>query len=301
MLVEENNIFHHYMSSVASGCFELMRTGRSIFYTSPQGNFSSAQKWMGYVLNQTCGAQPSAKKLHFWGSEHVLTRQDFDEVETPYLEFSTEIAVRAPLAELRRRMHGTFPPGRPRSVLLLLRDSRHLVDTATGTAQEIVDALCALGLPVEVANLGKVTPAAQVALMSRAAVTIAAHGADLTNILWMQAGTQVVEVVIRRGWCQDPVPLVSQGAAAAPEPENAPCVPYHKADYANLAQGLGLRYAYVDVDYLNPPSNANPISRDALFVNSTKLAMQVLFAFKRQQQLWEIQPVDSEGPASISQ
>lgn len=64
-----------------------------------------------------------------------------------------------------------------------------------------------------------------------------------------------------------PVPatkrLVSQAGA---------CKAYHKADYANLAHAMGLRYAYFDPSYMTPPRGANPIDRELVHVDSKALA-----------------------------
>ena len=89
----------------------------------------------------------------------------------------------------------------PRHALLVLRShSRVLVGSARRTAAEITTALCgALGsTPLHVANFDAVPLKEQARLTALASVMIAVHGAQLTNLIWMDEGAAVLEVTSAR-------------------------------------------------------------------------------------------------------
>ena len=149
-------------------------------------------------------------------------------------------------------------------VLIVQREYRRLADSETGEFSTIIDALCAMGLPVHVANLGVLSPAEQTKLLRRTSVLIGVHGADLTNMLYMGVKSTVIEVTLRYGWCCDPVTESSIGNDAPPC-ITEPCKPYHKVDYLNMAHALGFNYFYFDAEYIDPPFGGNPIFLEKVF------------------------------------
>jgi hypothetical protein len=163
-------------------------------------------------------------------------------------------------------------------VLIVQRHYRRLTDSETGEFSTIIDALCAMGLPVHVAYLGALSPAEQVRLLRRTSVLIGVHGADLTNMLYMGLKSTVIEVTLRYGWCCDPVTESSFGNDAPPC-ISEPCKPYHKTDYVNMAHALGITYYYFDAEYIDPPFGPNPIHRHNVFVNSEELALLAAAAY----------------------
>ena len=155
-------------------------------------------------------------------------------------------------------------------LVLLRRRNRRLRDMLTRQAKTIIDVLCEKGLPVEVAVFNETTPfEVQVSAFADAAVVISVHGAQLTNLAWMRRGSSVIEVLLRRGWCNDPWQF----------PPNPPCSPYHKADFANMARFFGLNYFYHDSVHVGArstdeggPGIMNPIAVKDVFVDSRRLS-----------------------------
>lgn len=267
----KGNIYHQLvLSNTVFVCLSLRKTKIEVYHQAVR---NPAQFWTSFIIKTICDAReiptdlrlPDASILSVVHTTSDLTASNgFILPATPVPE----------LEKLRSLMLAARPPRRPRYVLLLIRHSRRLVDLASGTARELVEAMGSVGLPVRVADTGLLTPAEQIDLLSGAAVLVSAHGADMTNMLWMQRNTAVLEVLLRFGWCCDPIPPENMGPFAPPC--QGPCRPYHKGDFANLAGGLGLRYAYFDADYSNAPDSASPIDRKALFVNSSALALSAL-------------------------
>ena len=165
----------------------------------------------------------------------------------------------------------------PPTVLLLQRaKDRRLADVRTGTAAALLRALCARGLRVETAAFDGATPLrTQVRRVATASLLLSVHGAQLTNLVWLDPDSAVVEVLLRFGWCREQPwqRLRATGAPAAVLAGTARCVGYHKADYANLAHAAGVRYRYFDAAYLPPQLGSNPISRPYVLVDSDELAL----------------------------
>eukprot|EP00965_Chrysotila_dentata_P242061 6204666-Pleurochrysis_carterae.AAC.1 len=111
----------------------------------------------------------------------------------------------------------------------------------------------------------------QVKSMLETLVLISSHGAQLTNLIWLSEHAAVVEVLLRFGWCCDPVPS-KQYASRDPDRPGCDCRAYHKADYANLAQTYGIRYFYVDAEYIDPPYGWNPIFRNRVYIDAEEVA-----------------------------
>ena len=165
-------------------------------------------------------------------------------------------------------------------VLLLHRKPRFLVDAESLRLDTLVSAMQRLGLPVRVLCFADLEPREQMRAIRGAAVLVAVHGAELTNMLFLPPGAVVIEVSLRYGWCCDPVPQANQGLLAPPC-QTKPCRPYHKADFANMAQALGLGYHLFDPVYIDPPTSRNPIDRPRVHINATELALLALFASRR--------------------
>ena len=165
----------------------------------------------------------------------------------------------------------------PPTVLLLQRaKDRRLADARTGTAAALLRALCARGLRVETATFDGATPLrTQVRRVAKASLLLSVHGAQLTNLVWLDPDSAVVEVLLRFGWCREQPwqRLRATGTTAGVLAGTARCVGYHKADYANLAHAAGVRYRYFDAAYLPPQLASNPISRPYALVDSDELAL----------------------------
>jgi hypothetical protein len=163
-------------------------------------------------------------------------------------------------------------------ILLLHRKPRFLVDAETLRLGTLVSAMQRLGLPARVLCFADLEPLEQMRAVRGAAVLVAVHGAELINMILLPPRAVVIEVSLRYGWCCDPLPQANQGFVAPPC-QTEPCRPYHKADFANMAQALGLGYHMFDPVYVDPPSSRNPIDRPVVHVNSTELALLAWLAY----------------------
>ena len=129
----------------------------------------------------------------------------------------------------------------------------------------------------------------QVRLCATASVLVGAHGAHLTNIIFMPEGSAVLEVIFRMAvcTCADGSSMGDQQALPAsptePPPQQIPRKPcrsqcgwgYYKADYANTAAAFGLNWRYHDVVAVSPASCAlstNPIGCKSIIVDPIALA-----------------------------
>ena len=170
-------------------------------------------------------------------------------------------------------------------ILLIQRHPRSLIDSETGTFQQIINILSIYNIPIKVISFDMITPLNQANLMYNAAIVIGIHGAELTNILYMKPNTYLIEITLRYGWCCDPIPLININEYTAEpcicqynclqtkEQPKSGCNAYHKADYANLANSLGINYYYFDPIYTSPPITVNPIQRNFVYINSTELGV----------------------------
>ena len=176
---------------------------------------------------------------------------------------------------------GESPLLSEQSYLLIVQRSgrRRLLDARTGTISPILHSLCKASIPFKyVSDLGTLSPQKQVALAAQARGMLSVHGAQLTNMIWMKTDSFVLEVTLRYGWCCDPFPYpasLTRGEPYCSQCNVTVCKPYHKADFSALALAHGLRYAYYDPLYTSCITGANPINRDAVYVNSSDLAMVV--------------------------
>ena len=189
------------------------------------------------------------------------------------------------------------PVSSPWYVLLALRRSnRILVDADTGRIDEVISAFQALRVPLKVVEVGSLNADLQVRLFSEAAVTVAVHGGDCTNIAFMPRRAHLIEVTLRYGWCCHPVPPEAlddgtkgfsgvcrscKNSSLGCDYNFNDCKPYHKADYFNQAWATNLTWSYFDPEYLNPTTGRNLIDRDYVFVNSTGLALAALHYYRQ--------------------
>ena len=167
-------------------------------------------------------------------------------------------------------------PSAKKHVLLLYRHPRYLVDSNTKAFNTIVEEMCKMGLNIKVANFENTSPREQQTLFRNAAVVVAVHGSELTNLIYLDPASIIIEITLRYGWCCDPIPLKNQMSYA--EPCTANCRAYHKWDFANLAHSMDLKYFYFDPIYADPPHASNPIARNEVHVNSKDLALIVCTA-----------------------
>ena len=134
-------------------------------------------------------------------------------------------------------------------------------------SQELLRALCAEGLRAREVVFDKLPLWQQVRHAATAAVMVGVHGAQLANLIFMDAGASVVEVTLRYGWCC----VWQDKRRPAESPCGDTCVPYFKGDYANLAHAMGLRYVYIDPAFASPQLG-EPIWRMSVHVAAAPLA-----------------------------
>ena len=183
------------------------------------------------------------------------------------------------------------------SILILQRppshSARQLVGVQDGALSSILAAMCARAkLPaLAVAVFDHITPVrTQAQSFARAKVAIAVHGLGLVNLLFMQPGSALIEVVLRYGWCceivegvggadrvqrgdLDPSSCRARGDCDAVDPRcSTKCIPYHKADYANMAQTFGIHYYPYDPVFVGPRVERNPIAVRWVMVDAPKFA-----------------------------
>ncbi|KAL9187890.1 hypothetical protein ACHAXT_006268 [Thalassiosira profunda] len=150
-----------------------------------------------------------------------------------------------------------------RVLVVQRRKDRRLVGSTKGTFSEIVDAMCGLGLPVDVVEFEAMSIEDQIQAASTATVVVAAHGAGMSHAAWMRPGTAVVEVLFRQG---------SEFVGSD----------YHKADFANLARFYGKKYVYYDSVSLLPKGTEGLLA-ERMVVHADELAQVVYCLFGQAQ------------------
>ena len=98
------------------------------------------------------------------------------------------------------------------------------------------------------------------------------EGQPIDVALDARALMQVLELLLRYGWCCDPVPTAQRAAVGDPPQPECACSSYSKAEYANLAHTFGLRWLYLDPLFIPPPQSFSPIDRSAVVVDAEELA-----------------------------
>lgn len=296
----DSNIFHQfYFSGIPFAALAAtQRYPNSIlFLLNRTEKVSLGEPWIANLVTELNSRSPSFhnyKKQIDAATNHDSNERRFIFDTVRYVKYKSyhgpyrfnELEIyRAPSADMQAlhkalsKAPDTDLSGEP-IVLIVQREYRRLADSETGEFSTIIDALCAMGLPVHVSNLGALSPAEQAKLLRRTSVLIGVHGADLTNMLYMSLKSTVIEVTLRYGWCCDPVTESSFGNDAPPC-ITEPCKPYHKVDYMNMAHALGINYFYFDAEYIDPPFGVNPIYRESVLVNSEELALLATTAYTK--------------------
>ena len=198
-------------------------------------------------------------------------------------------------SDVRRALGLTqlFAHAEPTVLLNLRRGARRLGGLRTGTLAEVLKALCAerlMGHQLRVENFERATLRRQVEAASSASLMIGVHGAQLTSVMWMGEGSALLEILLRYGWCcqDEQLGMAQQRLEVArklPAPPGRPrplgdylappacrvCVGYNKPSYANMAHSFGVRYAYYDPPYIEPPQSLL-LDRPSALVDAAELA-----------------------------
>lgn len=278
---DDGNIFHQFKNSGI--LFYLLSLSQSssnisIIMTSKSNKLKSSQLWieaaavqMITVIDVTNFANRTLVFDTIYKIEPASLRSNF--IFSEYLTMNQNPVPQ--MLTLRNVLISSIPSVQPsnKHVLLLFRHPRYIVDNNTRSFQTIVEELCSMGLNVKIANFEQTSPKEQQYLFRNAAVIIAVHGSELTNMIYLDPSSIVIEITLRYGWCCDPIPKKNQGDLSEPCTSN--CRPYHKWDFANLAHSLGLKYLYFDPTYVDPPHSSNPIARNEVHVNSKDLTLLV--------------------------
>jgi hypothetical protein len=117
---------------------------------------------------------------------------------------------------------------------------------------------------------------------------VSSHGAQLTNLIFVPPcdhtgfAPALVEVSLRTGWCNEGPPgepVIVNGSKAAllerwkncPEKRRY----YHKADFFQLAVGMGIRYTEVIQEGVINYTNSNPINVKGILVDSQLIVQEL--------------------------
>uniref|UniRef100_A0A7S0DQ71 Glycosyltransferase 61 catalytic domain-containing protein n=1 Tax=Amorphochlora amoebiformis TaxID=1561963 RepID=A0A7S0DQ71_9EUKA len=162
------------------------------------------------------------------------------------------------------------------------RKRRLIVDSRTGNRDEITQALISTGLPFHEldfhpqGNMNRLSQ--QVKLLNSASVLITAHGAGLNNAIWMQQGSVALEITLRTGYCCLPIPNECQWVGA--KPCTTPCRPYTMVNIADRLLATGIRWRYLDPEYIDQPTGDSMRATARVHVDSRLLASVALAANK---------------------
>jgi len=213
-LINDNNVFHQ----LAFGgqlwcCHKLRQEGykNEIIVGWENGDQPNpSQRWMAHMIHLACGPARLAEQRDANNDSIVPAQVQKNVGESSifgYLEHRLQQPYYDIVARVRDQIHASVPKPTPvpKYVALVFRDMRVMVDHVTGLSQTIVDKHRRLGLPVKVYNLAAMLPEEQVKLMMEAAVFVAVHGAELTNMFIMHERSHVIEITLRYGWCCDGV------------------------------------------------------------------------------------------------
>ena len=120
----------------------------------------------------------------------------------------------------------------------------------------------------------------QIEIISTANTIVGAHGAALTNIVFAEPGSRVFEVSFRRHWCCDPICESHMNGSIEYDQEcpRKTQLPYHKADYRNLAIAFKLDYNEVQNSGCHGFVNNNPINVLKMFVDANDLVHRIILA-----------------------
>ena len=163
-------------------------------------------------------------------------------------------------------------------ILLVCRSkSRVLLDSQGGglLSERLGVFSSAASLRLAVVNLDGLTLREQAAHFNSAKTVIAAHGAELTNLIFMKAGTRIIEINFRGLWTCDPLCDGHFEGVLRPGERCEGGLRYfphfHKADFHNLCGVFGVNHIEVSASGCGEYLDRNPINTKALFVRSGEL------------------------------
>ena len=191
------------------------------------------------------------------------------------------------LCSLAGRVREHYCPGGPssesRNVVLVERSKdRMLHDHATGEPLSAVlrRALAAANVPFACVCFDSCSLREQVEALRNARIMIAAHGAAITNLMFLPPGGSLFEVNFRRHWYCDPVCHGHRTGAIGYTVNCGGPLTYrsyfHKADYHNLSQVFGVRYREFEIEDARTFLSNNPISVQTIYVDAGKIIEAVL-------------------------
>lgn len=273
---KDENLFHIFFADILSVYGMKIEAGHSIFIVKNEINpDSSVQIWRRYLLSKP------------FDSVHYIEESELDSIQNPielkegaYQFEIHELIQFHPKKSLIRFIEKLkSPPEDDRYILLVQRneDDRFLLDHATGDPIEKI--LTArkneFKLPLKVVNFSRLNPQEQERICSGASIMVAMHGAGLTNLIFTPPDCHIIEVNYRRHWYCDPVCDDHYNETLA---YNKDCggpltfkPDFHKADYHNLSLLLGKNYTEVEAEAYEGYTQAIPICRKRVFVDSNQL------------------------------
>ena len=174
------------------------------------------------------------------------------------------------LLSLRQRLGARAGGGRP-AAAFIYREQDRKVYTLQG--ELLQDALAAAG--VTALCFDNKTMLEQATALRGVTTLAAVHGAALTNMIFLPAGSTVVELSFRTFWFCDPVcdPHFSGELPYTTKCGTRPPPHYHKADYHNLSHACGHAYRECPIDGGNTFSSRNPISLRNLYIDFAALGL----------------------------
>jgi len=191
------------------------------------------------------------------------------------------------LCSMAGKVREHYCPGGPshesRKVVLVERSKdRMLHDHATGEPLSAVlcRAFAAADVPFACVSFDSCSLREQVEALRDARVMIAAHGAAITNLMFLPPGGSLFEVNFRRHWYCDPVCRRHRTGAIGYTADCGGPLRYrkqfHKADYHNLSQLFGVRYREFEIEDARTFLSSNPISVQTISVDAAKIIEAVL-------------------------
>jgi len=161
------------------------------------------------------------------------------------------------------------------------RDNRYLFDANSKLPLQsfLSDALNKIGIPFKFCDFAELDPVDQAKVSSGAAIFVSAHGAALTNMIFVPDNCFVMEFNLRKHWYCDPLCDAHFSGALANDEECDGKLTFrphfHKADYSNLSKLLDKTYIELDVDRYEGHYGRNPLSRKRLFVDGDNLIARI--------------------------
>lgn len=233
------------------------------------------------------------------------------------------------------KTRSTPSPSRPRVLFVersCTRGTRTAIDLETGQPAFplLVPHAEAMGYDTELLYTCNNNTLQQFESFSRANVVVSVHGAQITNLVFLQhrphyrcqddqtdhqhkripVGPTLIEVSFRFAWCDPrPLPVTNGSRAVLLEQWQHECVGrgpplrgsrrfYHKADFFRLATAMGIQYREVMQHSLQGllPESENPISVKGVVVNSSHILRELEeLLLKNHQPAWKSAYNGEEG------